>query len=100
MRSVQHVSTGGAWTVLGDRFPLCSSKKPQSLADTELQGLWDTVWVPILLKSFEGCPCSPQKAIVSQGWCWKWDFCRRQGLGSAGDAHRGCVSEAAVSEPA
>lgn len=38
MRSVQHVSTGGARTVLGDRFPLCSSKKPQSLADTELQG--------------------------------------------------------------
>lgn len=69
---------GGAGTAFGGQIsPLFIQKTPNPWQTRSYKGCGvqtEPVWVPILLKDTEGCLCSPQKAIVIQGWVLEVGF--------------------------
>lgn len=88
----------------GTDFPFVHPKNPQPLADMELQGLGSTNTAhvgPHPPQGHQRMPVLPTKSDYYPG-IGAGDGISPgiQGLGSAGEAHWGCVSEAAVSEPA
>lgn len=97
MLSVQHVSTGGAGTALGTDFP---PENPNPWQIQSYQGCGvqtQPMCVPILPKD----ACAPHKQqLLPRGGVGNGISPGTQGLGGAGEARWGCVSEAAVSEPA
>lgn len=74
MLSVQHVSTGGSGTAFGGQISLLFIQKPPSPCQTRSYKAWGVQTQPTLLKDIEECLCSPQKAIVIQGWVLEMGF--------------------------